>query len=270
MAAYGTVGRLFETPQQLHAGINPGLMLNRAWFGTVDHDVLIDDPAAQTEHLRRVATAIENLPPDLLTALHARRRAAVAALTTSTGTDAVFLTITPMWRVVVGHGEHTIHESGLSLSGPYGVPCWPGSALKGIAAAHARAAGMDPAALANLFGAPREDDRDSEPRAASVTMLDALPTAPPAMVVDVLTPHVKPYYDQVNIPDHAVDIAPAEYHSPVPVRFLAVGATTFGTALIGPREAIHDYRRLLTAAFDTLGIGGKTAAGYGYATVEHS
>lgn len=57
---------------------------------------------------------------------------------------------------------------------------------------------------------------------------------------------------------------PAEYHNPVPVRFLAVERTPFQAWLIGQPEDIAPFGELLCDGVDDLGLGGKTAAGYGY------
>ena len=109
---------------------------------------------------------------------------------------------------------------------------------------------------------------------------DALPTNPPTLVLDVLTPHVKDYYDKGNSGDgdtpptnwsadehHPAGYHPAEYHNPVPIRFLAVEKTCFRACLLGPEQDVARCVELLTAGLDDFGIGGKTAAGYGYCSV---
>jgi CRISPR-associated protein Cmr6 len=86
------------------------------------------------------------------------------------------------------------------------------------------------------------------------------------VVIDVLTPHVKPYYDDANSA-RPITHPPAEYHNPVPVRFLAVEQTPFHAILTGPRIDVDAVFELLRVAADEWGLGGKTAAGYGYCTV---
>jgi CRISPR-associated protein Cmr6 len=52
------------------------------------------------------------------------------------------------------------------------------------------------------------------------------------------------------------------------VRFLAVAATPFEALLVGPDTEVAQAAELLATALDELGIGGKTAAGYGYCKAE--
>jgi CRISPR-associated protein Cmr6 len=247
--------------------INPALLLKRLWVeGTADE--ITND--VQTAQLAAVAQACAQTPPELLTAIHHRRRAAVTGIAARHGTGARTLralVIRPMWRVVVGHGEESAQETSMTLSPTYGLPVVPGSALKGVAAAQA-ANVLSSSDLVRLFGGPRPGtDRDTEAGGrGSVVVLDALPVRPPTVVVDVLTPHVKPYYDEAASTG-TPRTPPAEYHNPVPVRFLAVEATPFRTLVAGPERDVALFTDLLTTALDELGVGAKTAAGYGYCTL---
>jgi CRISPR/Cas system CMR subunit Cmr6 (Cas7 group RAMP superfamily) len=175
--------------------------------------------------------------------------------------------LTPRWRLVVGHGEDSAHETSLTMSPTYGVPTVPGSALKGVAASQARCLHGKrlPPEVVRLFGTPRPEV-DADAARGSVAVLDALPVEKPQVVVDVLTPHVKPYYDKDSA--GRPKEPPAEYHSPVPVHFLAVAGGTFQAWLIGPPADVQRFAELLHDGADDLGVGGKTAAGYGYCKVE--
>jgi len=240
-------------------GVNADLLMKRLWVG--------DSVDGEVDHLATVAAACADLPAGLLNGLDARRRAAAQRLAHRSGATATSLLLTPMWRVVVGHGEDTAHETSLTMSPTYGFPILPGSALKGVAASQARAAHDEklPDEVVRLFGTPRPGV-DADAAQGSVVVLDALPVQPPRVVVDVLTPHVKPYYDQD--PPGVPKEPPAEYHNPVPVRFLAVGRTPFRTWLLGRPKDVERFAELLKAGLDDLGIGGKTAAGYGYCKAE--
>lgn len=209
-----------------------------------------------------MATACRQVPAGLLPAVHQRRAAAAQAMAgRHPGWTWRSVLITPWWRLVLGHGEDSVHESGLTLSPTYGVPVLPGTALKGLAAAAARDAGWSEQDL-TVFGTPRPGLK-ANARPGSVLIWDALPVDPPRLVLDVLTPHVKDYYDTGNATG-APGAAPAEYHNPVPVRFLAVEQTRFRTYLLGPPGDVGHCVGLLRRGLDELGIGGKTAAGYGY------
>ncbi len=242
--------------------INPGLLLHRLWLDADRDDVTLALRAAQ---LRAVAVACRQVPGELLRAVHARRAAAAAALAARyPGWTWRAVLIAPMWRLVLGHGEDSVHETGLTLSPTYGVPMLPGTALKGLAAATARDRETGWTDLdTTLFGAPRPDRPASATHRGSVLIWDGLPTAPPQLVLDVLTPHVKAYYDSGNT-NGTPNAAPAEYHNPVPIRFLAVENTRFRAYAIGPRADVAHYVQLVRSGLDELGIGGKTAAGYGY------
>jgi CRISPR-associated protein Cmr6 len=244
----GLAGRSF-------GAINADLLMKRLWID--------DSDTATVDHLSKVAAACRDLPTGLLEGLHTRRAAAARHLSSRSGRAARSVLLTPQWRVVVGHGEDTAHETSLTMSPTYGFPIFPGSALKGVAASQARSGYGEvlPDAVARLFGTPRPGI-DAEAAQGAVVVLDALPVTPPEMVVDVLTPHVKPYYDKDT--DGEPKQWPAEYHNPVPVRFLAVERTPFLAWLIGQPDDIEQLGELLCDGVDDLGLGGKTAAGYGY------
>jgi len=256
-------GRIRASVGRTISRINADLLLKRLWIGESDD--------ATVDHLRQVASACGAVPAALLDGLHERRGTAARRLAARRGLVATPVRITPRWRMVVGHGEDTAHETSLTMSPTWGVPIIPGSALKGVAASQARAAHGDPLPdrIARLFGTPRPGESTVDDVVATrgaVTVLDALPVGPPDVVVDVLTPHVKPYYDKDAAKQPKEP--PAEYHSPVPVRFLAVAATAFQCWLVGPKGDVGCFAALLQGGADDLGIGGKTAAGYGYCAVE--
>jgi len=261
--------------------INPALLLHRLWLdgdrnATNRNDVRT---ALKDAQLRAVAAACANVPRGLLDSVHARRAAAATALAARhPGWTWYSVLIAPMWRLVVGHGEDSVHETALTLSPTYGVPVLPGTALTGLAAATARAAAKDQDSdqpdhdlgdvdvdvdVGTLFGTPRPGQQADAHR-GSVLIWDALPTHPPHLVLDVLTPHVKDYYDSGNTTGGTPNTAPAEYHNPVPVRFLAVEKTRFRAYLIGPPNDVQSVVTLIRSGLDEWGIGGKTAAGYGY------
>lgn len=242
--------------------INADLLLTRLWVGSDNQQTKTE---LANEHLATVAAACGAVDPRLLDALHQRRRRALEQIAGrhSPQWECRELRLQPMWRVVVGHGEDSVHETSLTMSPTYGVPVFPGSALKGLAAAYARQLEVPAEAMVRLFGSPRPGAPTEKARQGSVVVLDALPAQPPHVVVDVLTPHVKPYYDTAHDNGQPTQ-PPAEYHNPVPVRFLAVEQTPFRALLAGPREDLTQFADLLDHAVGELGLGGKTAAGYGY------
>jgi len=173
----------------------------------------------------------------------------------------VRLLASPEWRLAVGLGSNVnAHEVGLALHGTYGWPVIPGSSLKGLALAWARSSPeVKPDDVERVFG--------TASHVGSVGFLDAMPAGRAVTVeADVLTPHVKPYYDSVANGTGRSLVPPAEYHNPVPVIFLTVRGT-YAVDLYGPeRDDLKLAAGWLRQAGDELGA--KTAAGYGYLTVQ--
>lgn len=229
---------------------------------------------------------------DLLKHAAERRTYGMRRLKTQ-GKSVIRVRLTPEWRMIVGHGERgNAYEIGLALHGTYGWPVIPGSGLKGLASAFARVHGDDlrPAdsddsgagseELTKLTKDYREifgtdlllgkEGKRLAPEArklGQVRFLDALPDGAPATVsVDVLTPHEKPYYDDTLSQNRSREhVFPGEHHQPVPVQFLTITAGTFVADLVGDDDDLTSQAACwLKKGADQLGIGAKTAAGYGY------
>jgi CRISPR type III-B/RAMP module RAMP protein Cmr6 len=211
---------------------------------------------------------------ELVSAMAGRRAAALRALSGGPRpAHCVRLRAQPEWRLAVGLGNNAnAHEIGLALHGTYGWPVIPGSALKGLAAAWA-VSSANAADVWRVLGGPRTDVADPDAQArdrpsaarGTVCFLDAIPADAPVIVeADVLTPHVKPYYDGTAT-GHPVP--PAEYHNPVPLTFLTVRGA-YALDLYGATSKDVDLAaEWLMKAGDDLGAGAKTAAGYGYLSV---
>ena len=173
---------------------------------------------------------------------------------------------------------------GLWLDRLYGAPRLAGSGLKGLARAAALGAEDSPWTddeVNAVFGVGPWEGEPGE--AGAVDFLDALPRGGHfQLALDVLTPHLGPWYrEEIE--------APVDWLHPVPVSFLALHSTTFVFDLVWwPRRKargdsakavearIDGAKRLQRAAkalakgLEDLGVGGKTAAGYGYFEVEPS
>jgi CRISPR-associated protein Cmr6 len=196
-------------------------------------------------------------------------------------------------RLLVGHGNGSATDVGLTLHRTWGVAVIPGSALKGLLAHWVQSVlGPDPdeadpkrlpfagvewggrrivrgpgEVYRALFGAPEaEEDAPGRPNCAArglVIFHDALwvpgtPSTGSPLAVDVLTVHQKPYYDEAGRKP------PVDWADPNPVSFLSVRpGTWFLMALSGPPEWTALAKDLLLEALADWGVGGKTAAGYG-------
>lgn len=253
----------------LGADSNALVVINRIAFLDPRKDKLHD--GGKQALLRWACQHKLGQPVGLVADVARRREAALQALAAgSRPLHCVRLRAEPEWRLVVGLGNKAnAHEIGLALHGTYGWPVIPGSALKGLAAAWATSAGVDPAAVWRVFGGPRRDtpvpaDATAAER-GTVRFFDAIPAgAPVAVEADVFTPHVKPYYDGAAAGN---PVPPAEYHNPVPLTFLTVRGA-YAVDLYGPPgEDVGLAVEWLKKAGDELGAGAKTAAGYGYLSV---
>lgn len=232
------------------ASDNPGLTMDRLlaysdnrWGPSLvrefnDRQALVPDYTAQAE---------------LISASRARWEA------TAVSVRAVTFRAQPEWRVVIGLGTNQLLEGGISLHHVYGVPIVPATALKGVARYYAEAVAEAAESPVNhLFG---QADAAAAQR-GDLLFLDGVPAAPPEIERDVTNPHWVAYYGG---PNH---VPPADYINPRPAFFLTLGKESpflFGVAsLSGDATAVEQGVAWLQGGLQELGIGAKTAAGYGY------
>lgn len=203
--------------------------------------------------------------------------------------DGVCRVVETTSRLLVGHGNPSGSDVGLTVQHTWGVPVIPGSALAGVLAhyVHEELAGGgragEPEPERARWRGPRYDDRgvvvappgehygcvfgepEIEPspgRAGLVTFCDALYVPGSGggrpLAEDVLTVHHKEYYGEQGL------VPPTDYDDPNPVSFLGVGkGVRFLLALCGPPEWTAVAMALLIDALAWRGVGGKTSAGYG-------
>jgi CRISPR-associated protein Cmr6 len=196
---------------------------------------------------------------------------------------------TPEWRMVVGLGRSSILETSMMLDHITGIPIIPGSALKGLAASYAL--------LCILEKTNRTDEVETMYRSflkkeiaelpdhledyiqifghqgevGKVIFLDAVPTKAPVLEPDIMNSHYPEYYG-----DKQGQQAPTPYQNPVPVYFLTLGKKSqFAFAIVGRDEhpktqhLVEQSKKWLQAGLFQLGIGAKTAAGYGYLEIQN-
>ena len=250
-------------------GANPLILLRRVAFvsDSTGRDEVALDRTAAVAVMKWATNSGLGQDPIHLAGVCARRTRALDRMAQDQGRYVERLIAEPEWRIAVGIGDRAnAHELGLSLHGTHGWPIIPGSGLKGLALAYARE--EDPALLRAIFGwpLPHLDQGEEEATAGGVQFLDALPDGEPVTVHrDVLTPHVKPYYDDANkeVPAHKRR-PPSEQHKPEVIQFLSISGR-FAVDLVGADpDHVRKAARWLTEAGNELGAGAKTAAGYGY------
>jgi CRISPR/Cas system CMR subunit Cmr6 (Cas7 group RAMP superfamily) len=223
---------------------NAKLILNRIVGATKADDKIIA-AAKRAWIAKRAKDGDVELRANLLL----RRRAVVAALAAQ-GTATTEVKLQVLTPLAIGHsGAGSTNDNSLTLHGISGDPFLPATALKGVTRSHGP---DDP----DLFGTASQDN--ARGTIGSVTFLPALAESTLTLQAAVLTPHAGDYYTSNGA-------KPASGHqSPVPVEFLTVRSGVFVGHILGPALAVAEARRRLIEAVDELGIGAKTAAGFGY------
>jgi len=164
-------------------------------------------------------------------------------------------------RLVVGVGLVHPIENGFLWHPVLGVPYVPGTSIKGMLRAWLRDWQGDETRRCwfekLLVGTKAKG-------VGELIFFDALPASVPPLEADVITPHYGPYYRNPR------DNPPADWHSPTPAPFLTVAKNAVFMFSIARRdgEALPDGERdaldeALRDAFATIGIGARTAVGYG-------
>lgn len=165
-------------------------------------------------------------------------------------------------RFVTGMGRQHPVENGMAWHHTLGVPYLPGSSIKGVIRGWIEQ--WEAQENASLL---KEAERIFGPRdttdTGSITVLDALPTGPVDMKIDIMTPHYAPWYAEHK--------APGDWYDPIPIPFLTVAADQEFQFIIAPRKPGRDSDRKdadaamkwLINALTWIGAGAKTAVGYG-------
>lgn len=189
---------------------------------------------------------------------------------------------------ISGLGSGHPSETGMILDRNSGLPYIPASSIKGVMRlAHALClAEINPEAvkisenggivtisdkepsLRRLFG---DTDSSKDSVRGQLVFLDAFPSSVPELKIDIMNPHFTAYYDGTNP-------QPLETESPVPIKFLSVKERTSFTFRCY-YSSLNDNQNeelkwqdndaeyingMFRKALVELGIGSKTAAGYGH------
>lgn len=234
-------------PGQLGAFDNPGLALDcylpRA-----------GDPKERKDLYKRIAGSA---PPAIYAQRYERWRAALQ------GQPHTRLAIFKVsGRLIVGLGNESVHETGLTLQHVDGTPYIPGSALKGLAnhytAQHLGSSSLELKEGGEyhhvLFGTTDE--------AGYVTYFDAwyVPGSAPEdrpLALDTITVHHPKYYTGHN------RRAPWDLDDPNPVPFLSVRGRFLVAVAAASMEWAEFALAVLKQALADWGAGAKTSSGYG-------
>ncbi|MEJ5237890.1 type III-B CRISPR module RAMP protein Cmr6 [Limisphaera sp. VF-2] len=185
-------------------------------------------------------------------------------------------------RLATGLGRDHPIENGFTWHPSLGTPYLPGSSVKGLVRAWAESGGagsdLDAKAFQRIFGSgPRgPTPAPAPPSVGSVIFFDAVPVSPVRLKPDVMTVHYANYY-QGKPGDRDRVSPPADWLEPEPIPFLTLAPGALFLFALAPRtrspEAVEDARIAadwLVDALGRLGIGAKTAVGYGRLTRDPS
>jgi CRISPR-associated protein Cmr6 len=169
-----------------------------------------------------------------------------------------------LWRLVSGLGLAHPTEVGFIWHRTLGVPYLPGSSLKGALRAWLTYWEKgESKRIQELFG---DTDTCGQGR---LIVFDALPISSVKLDLDVMNSHYAPYYDNCDKKDVLQTNPPADYYSPNPVFFLTVAAGQGFEFMLAPtpgsgtQKDLEEGVTLLKEALSTIGVGAKTAVGYG-------
>jgi len=168
--------------------------------------------------------------------------------------DGDYLLFDAISNLISGLGRTNPIENGFVWHHTLGTPYIPGSSIKGAVRAWARESGLDKQNIIELFGAENSSNKPSQ---GSVIFFDALPTKPCTIMVDVMTPHYGPWYQNGE--------TPGDWHSPTPIPFLSVKPEASFLFLWKCKDKSNQeqVKKLVCDALLELGLGAKTSSGYG-------
>ena len=189
------------------------------------------------------------------------------------------------WRLIIGLGASHPQETSMTLHHIYGIPYIPGSAIKGVTrhwavlkfaekfAGQRNEKGKFDGIIKDVAKA-LEEGKDlniavdgvefedlikifgTQKRQGEVIFFDAYPTENINLKIDIMNPHYSKYYSG--------ELPPADWQSPLLVKFLTVEDTKFQFYLAAKEEdLLKKASKLLKGALVDHGLGAKTSLGYG-------
>jgi|GEM_PF-5691152 CRISPR-associated protein Cmr6 len=168
------------------------------------------------------------------------------------------------WRLITGIGASSSLETGMILHHVYGFPYIPGSSLKGLLRYYMEEViEEDQQKIMDILGFSAKKNASK----GKIVFLDAFPKPGFRISVDIMNNHYQNYYME-NDP-------PGDWMDPVPVKFLTVTDAEFVFRLFASdcsidSSVLDEVAASLSKALIELGIGAKTAVGYGrFVKTEH-
>ena len=184
--------------------------------------------------------------------------------------DCEFFDISSISKSLIGTGNASVHEFGVNLNKPWGVPYISGSTLKGLVSSYLFKNGgkqwwksdkdnTKSDFQVELFGGSRKDKDDDNSYCGSIVFNDAwiYPVNNQKWFVnDIINVHYQKYYGEIRLPDGTED--------PIPVKIAALQSQLkFFVTIQGEEKERKFIKSILVKALTEDGIGGKTSVGYG-------
>jgi CRISPR-associated protein Cmr6 len=258
----------------LPGGANPGLVWERypqVWSGSE-----IGNAKDRSEFLRRFVRDFNS--SDSQKAGEPGLRELLTRMRSATGGGRAFRLTAPL---CTGLGLEHPTENGCAFDPVLGLPMLPGSGLKGLARAAARALGEAPDLVEALLGSepPSGPGAGDATTPGTVRFWGAWPDGWPKLRMELINPHHPKYQDDqthryvgdahATPGDRQRSKVAAYTEEPIPVTFLALDAdqdlVVFLDAVPGHQLDLERVWLWLAVGFEHLGAGGKTASGYGRA-----
>ncbi len=200
------------------------------------------------------------------------------------------------WHFVTGMGLPHPLENGLTWHPTLGVPYLTGAAIKGIVRTWLETWDQEAtddkqrARLQHWFGSEFKTPDDlkaakqqqnfieQDNQTGYLSFFDAFPIDSPKLGLDIITPHMGKWYaegGEVRDAKTESDKIPADWHDPVPVKFLVIKDAKFLFS-VAPRNKkcaneldMDEVQEALQNALIWLGAGAKTAVGYGALQIDN-
>ena len=187
-------------------------------------------------------------------------------------------------ELITGLGQTHPSETGMVLDRNMGIPYIPSSSIKGIVRFayilsvifnddgtikdefkdKEKIENLGNYGVSDIFGGDKILEGESKSFKGGVIFLDAYPLTVPELKVDIMNPHYREYYMDDNN-----KIPPADYLSPVPIKFLTVKrGTEFMFRFVAKENVVDITLDALKKAITQEGVGAKTALGYGLFELE--
>lgn len=158
---------------------------------------------------------------------------------------------------VTGMGLPHPLENGLIWHHTLGIPYIPGSTLKGVLREWLENwLKVEDETIHHIFGKGEE-----EHHVGAYYFFDVLPVKPVKLQVDIMTPHYQEYFSGTSQFPH-------EHSNPIPIPFLTIAPDQIFSFSLAPMKSkdhlgLEKIRDWIIEALSTIGLGAKTAAGYG-------